>query len=90
MATPAEAASPVPPVSVEPPGFASSASVTVFVADVTRFPALSRILTATVCVAPACALPGCVVMASCAGVPGVMLNVPEVAAVSAPLVARSV
>ncbi len=57
--------------SVAVPGLLSSESVTGFVAVGTWLPKLSRTCTVTAWESSAVTLPGCAVMASCAGAPGV-------------------
>ena len=78
--------------STPPPGFVPIANVMLATDDVTVFPPASCTLT-TGCVAhavPPVPPPGCVVNASCAAAPTVMLNVLDVAVVSPADVAVSV
>ena len=86
VATPATAVTVAVPASVPPPGFVPIATVTEFVAVVTRFPRASSMLTCTdgVIAAPAATFVGCTVKANCVAVPAVTLNALLVALVRRP------
>src|SRR6266568_1775150 len=76
VAAPATAAMVVVPDSVPPLGLVPIATVTLLVNPVAVFPWASRAVTWTagVMAAPAVALVGCAVKASCVAAPGAMLN----------------
>ena len=93
VATPPDAATVAVPLSVPALGFVPIASVTFLVSEVTTLLFASRICTviAGVMEAPAAVFVGCWLNTRCVAVPGVMLNVLDVAPVSAGLlVAESV
>src|SRR5512142_2869499 len=92
VATPADAATVVVPDSVPPPGLVPIATVTVAVEPVTVLLNWYCTVTCTggATATPATAAVGCTVKASFAAAAGVMLNAPDVAAVSGAEVAASV